>query len=268
MSDGEQAQIWLRGTGNVDAWSNAMQGVDLAVQGAANTVSEGRRLLERAIAIDPDYATAHAWIAFTHFSDGHFGFTDDPSGSLRMAFEAADRALALDPSSPMGLMLKGLVEIILELDANGIDKCRRAAGMAPNDTFVKVALARSLANLGELAEAEELVRDAMRLNPYCPAHYFGILANVLEMQGRDEEAMALLRRAIAQSQDYFSGHLRLASMLGLAGRLDEAKEHAAEARRINPRFGPHSLATYYSTKNQEALQRFISGLEAAGMSLS
>ncbi len=268
MSDGEQAQIWLRGTGNVDAWSNAMQGVDLAVQGAANTVSEGRRLLERAIAIDPDYATAHAWVAFTHFSDGHFGFTDDPSGSLRMAFEAADRALALDPSSPMGLMLKGLVEIILELDANGIDKCRRAASLAPNDTFVKVALARSLANLGELAEAEELLRDSMRLNPYCPVYYFGILANVLEMQGRDEEAIALLRRALAQNQDYFSGHLRLASLLGLAGRLDEAKGHAAEARRINPRFGSHSLATYYSTKNQEALQRFISGLEAAGMSLS
>ena len=256
MSDGEQAQIWLRGTDNVDAWSNAMQGIDLALQGAANTVTEGRRLFERAIAIDPDYATAHGWFAFTHYCDGHFGYTDDPSGSLRMALEGADRALALDPSSPMGLMLKG------------IDKCRRAASMAPNDTFMKIGLARTLTILGELAEAEELLRDAMRLNPYCPIFYFGILANVLEMQGRDEEAVALLRRAIAQNQDYFSGHLRLASLLGLAGRLDEAKRHAAEARRINPRFGSHALATYYPTKNQEALQRFISGLEVAGMALS
>jgi tetratricopeptide (TPR) repeat protein len=88
------------------------------------------------------------------------------------------------------------------------------------------------------------------------------------MQGRDEEATTLLRRALSQNQNYFSGHLRLASLLGLSGRLEEAKQHAAEARRINPRFGPHSLASYYPTKNQAARQRFISGLEAAGFDLS
>ena len=38
MSDGEQAQIWLRGTDNVEAWSNALQGVDLTMQGAANAL--------------------------------------------------------------------------------------------------------------------------------------------------------------------------------------------------------------------------------------
>ncbi len=268
MLDGEQAQIWLRGTDNVNAWSNAMQGVDLALQGAANTVSEGRRLLERAIATDPEYATAHAWIAFTYYLDGHFGYSDDPNGSLRQALEAANRALALDPGSVQGLMVKGAMEVQLELDANGIDTCRRAASLAPNDTVLKIILARTLANMGEMIEAEGLLREAMRLNPYCPIHYYGILANVLEMQGRDEEAMALLRRALAQNKDYFSGHLRLASLLGLAGRLDEAKQHAAEALRVNPRFGPHSLAIYYSTKNPAALRRFIGGLEAAGIALS
>ena len=268
MSDGEQAQIWLRGTDDVDAWSNAMQGVDLTLQGAANTVAEGRRLLQRAIAIDPDYATAHAWIGTTHYLDGHFGYSDNPNASLHLALETADRALALDPGSAEGLMLKGAVEVNLGLDTNGIDTCRRAAGLAPNDTFMKIVLARALTNLGELAEAEGVLREAMRLNPYCPIFYFGILANVLEMQQRDEEAMVLLRRALAQNQDYFSGHVRLASLLGLAGRLDEAKRHAAEALRINPRFGSHSVATYYSTKDPAALQRFIDGLEAAGFALS
>ena len=268
LSDGEQSQVWLRGTENVEAWSNAMQGVDLTMQGAANTVAEGRRLFERAAAIDPDYATVHAWIATTHYMDGHFGYSDDPNASLRLAREIADRALAVDADSMIGLMIKGLVEVALELDPNGIDKCRRAAGMAPNDTLMKDVLARALTTLGELAEAEELLRDAMRLNPFCPVHYFGILANVLEMQQRDDEATALLRRAIAQNQDYFSGHLRLASLLGLAGQVDKAKRHAAEARRINPRFGRQSLAAFYPTNNQEALQRFINGLEAAGIDLS
>ena len=268
MSDGEQTRIWLRGTDNVDAWSNALQGVDLLLQGAANSVSEGRRLLERAVAIDPDYATAHAWIAGTHYLDSHFGYSDDPKGSLQLALEGADRALSLDPGSLIGLVHKGCVEIALELETDGLDKCRRAASLAPNDAYMKIVLARVLTNLGELAEAEGLLREAMRLNPFCPIYYFGILANILEMQGRDEEAMNLLWRAIAQNQDYFSGHLRLASLLGLAGRLDEAKRHAAEARRLNPRFGPHSLATYYPTKNQAALQRFVNGLEAAGIALS
>ncbi len=268
ISDGEQAQIWLRGTDNVEAWSNALQGVDLALQGAANTVREGRRLLERAITIDPDYATAHAWIGNTHYLDGHFGYSDDSNGSLHLALEAADRALALDPDSVQGLMVKGAMEVQLALDANGINKCRRAASLAPNDTWVKLALARSLTNLGELAEAEILLRDALRLNPYCPIYYFGILANVLEMQERDEEAMELLRRALEKNRDYFSGHLRLASLLGLAGQRDEAMEHAAEARRINRRFNRATLANYYPANNEVALQRFMSGLEAAGITFA
>jgi len=265
MSDGEQAQIWLRGTDNVDAWTNALQGIDLTLQGAANTVREGRRLLERAVAIDPSYAAAHAWIGQTHYLDGHFGYSDDPNGSLRLALEAADRALVLDPDSVLGLLVKGSMEVQLALDASGIDKCRRAVDLAPNDTWVKLGLARSLTNLGELAEAENLLRDALRLNPYCPIYYFGILANVLEMQQRDEEAMDLLERALEKNQDYFSGHLRLASLLGLAGQLDEAMEHAAEARRINPRFSRATLANYYPANNEAALQRFMRGLEAAGI---
>ena len=82
LSDGEQAQIWLRGTDSVEAWSYAMQGVDLAMQGSAQATAEGRRLLQRAVAVDPGYAMAHGWIAQTHYFDGHFGFTDDSRASL------------------------------------------------------------------------------------------------------------------------------------------------------------------------------------------
>ena len=51
-------------------------------------------------------------------------------------------------------------------------------------------------------------------------------------------------------------------------RYIQAQIAADEARRINPRFGPHSLATYYPTKDQAALERFVRGLEAAGFAVS
>lgn len=271
LSDGEQARMWLRGTDNVDAWSNAMEGVDLAAQGSANTVAEGRRLLERAVAIDPDYAAAHAWIAFIHYLNAHFGYSDDPADSWRRALAAAERALALDPDCAMALLCKGVLEILSAPANTGIDKCRHAVDLAPNDALLKIFLARALAYLGglsELEEAEELLREAMRLNPYYPIHYYGILANVLEMRGHDDEAIQVLHGGLAQNPNYFAGHVRLASLLGLAGKLDDAKQHLAEARRINPRFGPHSLAEFYPTKNEAARQKFVKGLEAAGLDLS
>ena len=246
----------------IDAW------LDLAMQGSARATAEGRRLLERAVAVDAAYAMAHSWIAQTHFFDGHFGFTDNSRASLEAADVAADLTLSLDANSPVALSMKGSMDLALRDDPTGVELNRRAVRLSPNDTFIKATLARSLTNVGELVEAERVLKEAMRLNPFCPVYYYGIFANVLEMQGRDDEAMALLRRALEQNRDYFSGHLRLASLLGLAGRIVEASGHAAEARRLNPRFSRASLATYYPTNNEAALTRFLAGLKAAGLDLT
>ncbi len=95
--------------------------------------------------------------------------------------------------------------------------------------------------------------------------YLGILANALEQSGRDAEAVDILQTAVARDPDYFAGHLRLASLYGLAGRLDEARTQAAEVLRINPRFDLSRAPSFYITANPDFLARFVDGLRMAGL---
>lgn len=71
--------------------------------------------------------------------------------------------------------------------------------------------------------------------------------------------------SLARNPNYFSGHLRLASLLGLEGQLDKAKKHAQEALRINPGFNASAVKSFYKTEDQAALASFVDGLKKAGM---
>jgi adenylate cyclase len=62
LSDGEQAQIWLRGTENVDAWLNVMQALELAMRGSRVEMAQARDLFQQAVDADPNYGFALAWI--------------------------------------------------------------------------------------------------------------------------------------------------------------------------------------------------------------
>jgi len=118
---------------------------------------------------------------------------------------------------------------------------------------------------GRAEEAEPHLREAMRLNPFYPIYYLGVLANVLEQMGREDEAVAVLRAAIAREPNYFAGHLRLASLLGLAGQTEEAESEVKEVLRINPRFSLARAASFYPTVNPDFLTRFTDGLRTAGL---
>ncbi len=267
LSDGEQAQLVLKGTESVEAWSYAMPALDMIMSGTPGRIAEARQLLQRAIEVDPKFSSAYALIGFAHAVESHFGFTNDVERSERLIREFADQALVLDPNLAIGHLVAALAASYAGHLDEAVKSGALAVKLSPSDAFIKIGFGRILVDAGCLEEAEMQLREAMRLNPFAPVYYFGILANALEMQGRNNEAIELLETALARDPNYFSGQLRIASLLGLAGRLDEARHHAHEALRINPRFDRASVTLYYRTGNAEALARFVDGLRKAGMPL-
>jgi adenylate cyclase len=267
LSDGEQAQLMLRGTESVEAWSHAMPALDLIMNGTPSGIAEGRRLLELALAADPRYASAYALSGFTHVLEAHFGFSDNTQRSLQEGLQWVERAFELDPNLAIGHMIAGTVINLLGDSDQAMKSVFRAIELSPNDALIKMGAGRVMIDAGFPAGGEKQLREAMRLNPYPPTYYFGLLANALEMQGKDDEALELLQSAVARDPNYFSGHLRLASLLATLERIEEARHHAREAPRINPRFGRASISAYYKTSDEAVLTRFLGGLEAAGLLL-
>ncbi len=265
ISDGDQARIWLRGTDSVEAWLLAMQGHELLFRGNPIDMAQARNLLEKARNIDPTYVTAIAGLARFHGMSAHFGFTDDREETLSTGAALAQEALEIDPMSSLALSAKALFAAERQHFDEAIPDIRRAMALSPGDAMIKSIAAWMLIKAGELAEAETVIREAMRLNPHGSVIYNGILANSLEMQGRNEEAMAMLRQAVARNPDYFSGHLRLSSLYGLNGDIETAKMHAAEARRINPRVSREAARDFYANYDEVALDRFLHGLVLSGL---
>jgi tetratricopeptide (TPR) repeat protein len=244
---------------------NAMQALELVMQGSPSEVAKARELFQSAVDADPDYTFALAWIGKTHWFDVRFGFSDSPEASLSTASDLAERALKQNPLEPYAHHVTGAVLALQGRHEEAVAEDRTSIQLSPNDAYLKMGLARVLVIAGRPEEAETHVREAMRLNPHYPNLYLGVLANALEEMRRDSEAVEILRTAIGRDPNYFPSHLRLASLLALAGRLEEAGSQIKEALRTNPRFNLTRAASFYPTSNPESLERFVDGLRKAGL---
>ena len=89
LTVGEQDRLARRRAVNVDAYEFLPRGREQALTLTRGGNIAARNLAEAAVAIDPQYAAAHALIAFTHLNDYANGFTSDPEQSLRIGLELA-----------------------------------------------------------------------------------------------------------------------------------------------------------------------------------
>ncbi len=265
LSDGEQSQIWLRGTENVDAWLNVMQALELAMRGSRAEMAQARDLFQQAVEADPNYSFALAWVGITHWFDVRFGFSSSPAESALQVSKLAAWVLEQDSPEPYALMLVAMDRGLSGKFDEAVELLRQAVALSPNDAFLKAALSRHLVFAGYPKEGEVMVREAMRLNPFFPNYYLGILGNALEQMGRYDEAIETLRAAIVRDPRYFSAHLRLASLFALTGHLEEAKFEVTEILRLAPQYNLSRAASFYLTTDLEMQQRFIEGLRKAGL---
>jgi adenylate cyclase len=90
--------------------------------------------------------------------------------------------------------------------------------------------------MGQPVAAISHFEKAIRLNPREPyiGHTYGALGANHLFLGHMEEAMAILRRALAENPRLFWVHLCLAGALGLKGDVDEARAEIAEVLKLKP----------------------------------
>lgn len=264
LTDGEQARMLLRATNNVDAWSHFVQGMEHFAHFNPADIQQARECYERATRADPEYSLAFAYIGWTHYIDVRMGFSASPAESQKLLEKAASRALEIDPDSPHGHGARACTLAMRNEFEAAIQEAEIAVYGNPNDAQLRMILGRLLIFASRSADGVRQVREAMRLHPLHPAYYFGVMANGLSELGQDQEAIRYLKLAIGRDANYFAGHLRLASLYGLIGRIDEAGRAAAEALRINPRFTLARASSFYSSVDPKLTARFIEGLRLAG----
>jgi TolB-like protein len=218
------------GTKNPEAHEHYLQGVFLLHQAAPESLPRAIELLDRAVAADPSFAVAWAALSEAGFLRSGYGSTvAEYEEGLRIARRAADRAIAVGPTLPMGYVAKANLQLMADFDWKAAaDSFRRARSLGPPDVQALTVGSRLAYALGQKEKAVQLAQEGLRIDPLNTRMRAG-LAFGLESLGRYEDAQAQFERITELSPKSPYAHAGVALMLMRRERLDEAEREVARA---------------------------------------
>jgi eukaryotic-like serine/threonine-protein kinase len=219
-----------RPTDNVEAYDAYLRGNDYYRHSdAERDMRAAIASYERATALDPGFALAHAMLAGAHSRLWWYHY-DRTEHRLVLAREAAGRALALQPDLPEAHVALGefYYRCLLDYD-RAVEELTLAQKASPNDTRILFTLGSVRRRQGRMEEAAASMQQAADLDPHNALHQLN-LGETLALLRRTPEAMARLDRAIALSPDWIRAWgLKARYLLRLAGDVKGARECLAAA---------------------------------------
>jgi TolB-like protein/class 3 adenylate cyclase len=245
---------------NLEAYELCVRARGLGLQ-TALVAREAIFLLERAIALDPEYAEAHRWLALNLWCG--WEFWDEPMDPNRARAEAeAQRAVALDPNDAGNRWVLGTIlgherrwaESDAEFDAT--------LKLDPNYADAWAMRSDLITLNGRPADAVEHVRKALRLNPHPPGWYYWMLGQAQYALRDYKSAVQTLHRP----ETYRTTSRRiLAASLAQLGRLEEARREAEMFMMSNPHFTIRHWSASQPFRDEDVRRHFVEGYRMAGL---
>jgi adenylate cyclase len=266
LTQGERQRLRRKETNSLDAYDNYLRGRQLVFQRSTNAVKEARPLLERAIALDPQFTQAYTMLACTHILDHANGWHDAGERSLEKAQELAKMAVARDGDDPEAHWALGWALLLGRQHDRAMAEVRTALRCDPNFALAYSLLGQVLYYSGRAAESLQPLATAFRLDPNNEQdphlHY---LAQAYFCMGRYEDAAAVLKRRIVRKPDTDMSRVLLASCFGHLGRLEEARSLWQEVLAINPAYSVEHRRRVLPYKNRADFEQVVDGLHKAGL---
>ena len=228
------------------------------------------RFFQDALALAPGNVTALVGVAVAKVAFACGYTTDDRASYLTAAEAAAMDALALVPNEARAHGALAWVYSATNRAEQGIAEAERSLALDRNQAPSYAAIGWAKPMLGRAEETEGHIAQAFRLSPrdtfaYIWCHIAGVAKLAL---GRDDEAVAWLRRGIEANRCYPLAHFNLAAALAQQGKTAEARAEAAAGLAVVPTFSvrryregaPSDNPTYLACR-----QRIYVGLLKAGV---
>jgi adenylate cyclase len=265
LTQGAAARVASRGTNNLEAWLLRIEAYGEFIKFTREGMIRARELYEAAHQADPGWSRPLAGLASIDWYEAKQGWSKSKEESIQSGMELAQRAIQMDPDSPLGYQTLGNLYALTGQGERAIELRRKAAELAPNDLVAVAGLATRLKDFGGEQEAVELFEQAMRLSPKHPWWVPSAYGVALHLVGRKEEAVQSYKRAIALNPNHVLPKAFLAAVYADLGRIDEAKATANEVLRLNPKITATRLMQSHSLHNPERDARFKDLLQRAGL---
>ena len=212
---------------------------------SAASFAEIADLLRQAIAIDPDYAPAQAYLALI-LALGHWAHLfDDREATYSASMEAGEKAVALAPESSEVLGFVGCALSDLGHHERGIPIIERAIELDPSNSQAFAALGAAKVVSGQIAQGVEDLRHAVKISPADPglAPWSTILSVAETYMGNAQSALDWADRARKFDPRYFGSYLALAMALARLDRMPDARKALDQAKTLNPDLSEKSASS-------------------------
>jgi adenylate cyclase len=227
--------------------------------------AQTRDCLERAVAqATPDYALAWAHLAQMYFEEYKYGWNPRPQ-PIERALTATRKALELDPQEQWAHYVEALILYVREKDLNLFyEAAERAIALNPNNAFILADLGLWMVYSGRFERGKALVEKAMVLNPlHADWIHFALFLDHYR-KGEYREALGVqLKMNVPNNQGIQAG---LAAVYGQLGDTEKAKAALDHILQLWPEFAKDPRAWFVRRRfSVKLLESLMDGLRKAGL---
>jgi TolB-like protein/class 3 adenylate cyclase len=265
LTQGEEQRLSRTSEANPEAYDMLLRGLERLRRYTPEDTRQARDYFQQAIALDPEFARAHADIAYAYASEIQAGWADDPDFALEQAEKHSRHALALDPTVREVHFAMGSVHLKQRRHEDALAAALTAIKVDPNYADAYAQMSWFLNYAGRPEEGLEFIQKAMRLNPHYAFFYRTILGQANFLLKRYDEAVQAFEEVVVRNPEFSIGHQWLAAVYGQMGRIEDAQWEAGELLTLLPDFSLGAERARAPYKRQEDLDLYIEGLRKAGL---
>ncbi len=236
---------------NPEAFDAYLQGYYFFERNTNKDTDMAAKYYERATQLDPSYALA--WVGLSRVRNRQVNVNLIPAEEgHRLAREAVERALALNPNLAEAHAQVGRIKLQVDFDWVGADASfQRAVALDPRNPDTVRSAAGSAAMLGRFDEAHQLNRRALDLDPLNANSWEG-LGDTESCMGQLDQAAADVKKGLELSPDAWPGPILLSQIYVMQGRAQDALPEIELVRYDSARAFLYPIAYYALGRKKES----------------